>query len=330
MFRKTLILTLLITLLVGCAPAPQTTPEVDPAPTEVASTEAAATEAPTEEAAALTFTDGLGREVTLAAPAQRIVTLAPSLTEFVFAVGAGEQLVGRDDLSDFPAEASDIASIGSTFGDINTEAILALEPDLVLAAEINTPEQVQELESLGLTVYYLSNPLTYDELYEQVNLFGQLTGHEEEAAALAESLAARVEAVTSAIATAAEKPTVFYEIDGTDPAKPWTTGPGTFINTMITMAGGVNIGGVLSDAFAQISAEEIVAQDPDIIILGDVVYGVTIESVAERAGWADLTAVKEGSIFAFDDNLASRPGPRLVDGLEELLKILHPELVITQ
>ncbi|MBK6648105.1 MAG: ABC transporter substrate-binding protein [Anaerolineales bacterium] len=326
MFRKTLILTLLITLLVGCAPAPQTTPEVDPAPTEVASTEAAATEAETY----LVASDGLGREVTLAAPAQRIVTLAPSLTEFVFAVGAGEQLVGRDDLSDFPAEAADVASIGSTFGDINTEAILALEPDLVLAAEINTPEQVQELESLGLTVYYLSNPLTYDELYEQVNLFGQLTGHEEEAAALAESLAARVEAVTSAIATAAEKPTVFYEIDGTDPAKPWTTGPGTFMDTMITMAGGVNIGGVLSDAFAQISAEEIVAQDPDIIILGDVVYGVTIESVAERAGWADLTAVKEGSIFAFDDNLASRPGPRLVDGLEELLKILHPELVVMQ
>ena len=200
----------------------------------------------------------------------------------------------------------------------------------MLAAEINTPEQVQELESLWLTVYYLSNPLTYDELYEQVNLFGQLTGHEEEAAALAESLAARVEAVTSAVATAAEKPTVFYEIDGTDPAKPWTTGPGTFMDTMITLAGGVNIGGVLSDAFAQISAEEIVAQDPDIIILGDVVYGVTIESVAERAGWADLTAVKEGSIFAFDDNLASRPGPRLVDGLEELLKILHPELVVMQ
>ncbi len=326
MFRKTLILTLLITLLVGCAPAPQTTPEVDPAPTEVASTEAAATEAETY----LVASDGLGREVTLAAPAQRIVTLAPSLTEFVFAVGAGEQLVGRDDLSDFPAEAADVASIGSTFGDINTEAILALEPDLVLAAEINTPEQVQELESLGLTVYYLSNPLTYDELYEQVNLFGQLTGHEEEAAALAESLAARVEAVTSAVATAAEKPTVFYEIDGTDPAKPWTTGPGTFMDTMITMAGGVNIGGVLSDAFAQISAEEIVAQDPNIIILGDTLYGVTIESVAERAGWADLTAVKEGSIFAFDDNLASRPGPRLVDGLEELLKILHPELVVMQ
>lgn len=330
MFRKTLILTLLIALLIGCAPA-QTAPTVDSAPTEVTLTEAVSAEATAEEfAPALTLTDGLGREVTLAAPAQRIVTLAPSLTEFVFAVGAGSQLVGRDELSDFPAEAAGVDSIGSTFGDLNTEAILALEPDLVLAAEINTPEQVSELEDLGLTVYYLSNPLTYDELYEQVNLFGQLTGHEEEAVALAESLAARVEAVESAVANAAEKPTVFYEIDGTDPAKPWTTGPGTFMDTMIALAGGVNIGGVLSDPFAQISAEEIVAQDPNIIILGDTLYGITIESIAERAGWADLTAVKEGNIFAFDDNLASRPGPRLVDGLEELLKILHPELVVTQ
>ncbi|MBI2330608.1 MAG: ABC transporter substrate-binding protein [Chloroflexi bacterium] len=327
MFRKTLVLTLLIALLAACAPAAQSTPVVEPVSTEILATEAPATEAVAE---GLTFTDGLGREVTLAAPAQRIVTLAPSLTEFVFAVGAGSQLVGRDELADFPAEAANVASIGSAFGDLNTEAILALEPDLVLAAGINTPEQVQELEGLGLTVYYLANSLTYDELYEQVNLFGQLTGHEEEAAALAESLAARVEAVESVVATATEKPTVFYEIDGTDPAKPWTTGPGTFMDTMITKAGGVNIGGVLSDSFAQISVEEIVAQDPNIIILGDTLYGVTIESIGERTGWGDLTAVKEGNIFAFDDNLASRPGPRLVDGLEELLKILHPELVVSQ
>ncbi|MBI3161036.1 MAG: ABC transporter substrate-binding protein [Chloroflexi bacterium] len=327
MLRKTLLITLLIIAsLTACGPSATAIPTEKPIATEPVTS--VPTEAPVDSS--ITLTDGLGREVKLDAPAQRIVVLAPSLTEFVFAVGAGNQLVGRDDLSDFPAEAADVASIGSTFGDLNTEAILALNPDLVLAAEINTPEQVKELEGLGLTVYYISNPLTYDELYEQVKLFGQLTGHEEEAAALAEALAARVEAVKSAVATAATKPTVFYEIDGTDPAKPWTTGPGTFMDTMITMAGGVNIGGVLSDPFAQISVEEIVAQDPNIIILGDTLYGVTIESIVARAGWADLAAVKEGSIFAFDDNLASRPGPRLVNGLEELLKILHPELAVTQ
>ncbi len=302
MLRKTLLLTLLFMLLLS----------------------ACGSAAPSGD---LTFTDGLGREVKFNGPAQRVVSLAPSLTEILFAVGADSQVVGRDDFSDYPTEALNVASIGSTFGDLNTEAILALEPDLVLAAEINTPEQVKSLEDLGITVYYLKNPVTFAEMYEQVRLVGQFTGHEDEAEALAESLSTRVEAVEAAVADVTEKPTIFYEIDGTDPSKPWTTGPGTFMDTMITMAGGVNIGGVLSDSYAQISVEEIVLQDPDVIVLGDTAFGVTIESIAERAGWADLTAVQENQIFAFDDNLASRPGPRLVDGLEELLKILHPELV---
>lgn len=327
MVRKTLLLTLLITLLTACAP--QATATVAPVATEIVVTEAPATEIPTD-VPAMTYVDGLGREIILNGPAQRVISLAPSLTEVLFAIGAGAQVVGRDDFSDFPAEVANVASIGSTFGPLNTEAIVALEPDLVVAAEINTPEQVKSLEDLGITVYYFKNPADFDGMYNDLETMGTLTGHEDEAAALVESLSARVEAVESAVATITEKPTVFYEIDGTDPAKPWTTGPGTFMDMMITKAGGVNIGGVLSDSYAQISVEEIVLQDPNIIVLGDTLYGVTIESIAQRAGWGDLTAVKEGSIFAFDDNLASRPGPRLVDGLEELLKILHPELVPVQ
>ncbi|MCI0556714.1 MAG: cobalamin-binding protein [Anaerolineae bacterium] len=305
MLRKTLLFTLLLVLLAACAPQATPTP------------------------AALTFTDGLGREVKLEGPAQRVISLAPSLTEVFFAVGAGSQVVGRDDFSDYPVEAQNVASIGSTFSDLNTEAILALEPDLVVAAEINTPEQVKSLEDLGIAVYYFANPVSFKDMFDQLELAGTMTGHKEEATALVESLTQRVEAVEAAVAGVTEKPTAFYEIDGTDPVKPWTTGPGTFMDTMITMAGGVNIGGVLSDQFAQISVEEIVSQDPDFIILGDTAFGVTVESIGARAGWSDLTAVKEGKIFPFDDNLASRPGPRLVDGLEDLLAILHPELVPT-
>lgn len=324
MLRKFFVLTLLIALLAACAP--QATATVAPAATEVPATQAA-TAVPATEAAVVAFTDGLGREVKLEGPAQRVVSLAPSITEFLFAVGAGSQTVGRDEMSNFPEEALNVASIGSTYGDLNTEAILALKPDLVIAAQANTPEQVKALENLGVTVYYLNNPVTFAELFEQVELFGQLTGHEEEASALAESLSVRVDAVTAATANFVEKPKVFYEIDGTDASKPWTTGAGTFIDTIIAMAGGVNIGGVLSEPYAQISVEEIVLQNPDFILLGDAAYGVTAESVAARPGWADLTAVKSGAIIPFDDNLASRPGPRLVDGLEEMLKILYPELV---
>ena len=322
MFRKILIFTLLIGLITACAP--QAVPTVDSAPTEIPATEVVTEEPISTEP---TYIDGLGREIYLVGPAQRIVSLAPSITELLFAVGAGDQVVGRDDFSDFPAEALDVASIGSTYAALNTEAILALNPDLVIAAEVNTPEQVKSLEDLGITVYYLKNPITFDELYDQVRWAGTITGHEDEAVTLAESLSARVDAIESAVSTVTDKPTVFYELDGTDTSKPWTTGAGTFMDTMISMAGGVNIGGVLSEAYAQISVEEIVLQNPDFIILGDALYGVTIESIAQRTGWADLTAVQENQIFVFDDNLASRPGPRLVDGLEALLAILHPELI---
>ncbi|MFN8427647.1 MAG: cobalamin-binding protein [Anaerolineales bacterium] len=323
MLRKFFVLTLLIALLAACAP--QATATVAPAATDAPATQAA-TAIPATEAAGITLTDGLGREVKLEGPAQRIVSLAPSITEFLFAVGAGSQTVGRDDASNFPEAALNVTSIGTTYGDLNTEAIVALTPDLVIAAQANTPEQVKSLEDLGITVYYLKDPVTFAELFTQVELFGQLTGHEEEANALADSLSARVDAVTAAVANVTEKPKVFYEIDGTDASKPWTTGPGTFIDTMINMAGGVNVGGVLSAPYAQISAEEIVSQNPDIIVLGDAAFGVTSESVAARAGWGEITAVKDGNIFPFDDSLASRPGPRLVDGLEQLAKLLHPEL----
>jgi iron complex transport system substrate-binding protein len=163
-------------------------------------------------------------------------------------------------------------------------------------------------------------------LYENLSLVGRLTGHEAEAAQLADALAARVAAVADAVKGATTRPKVFYEIDASDPTKPWTTGPGTFMDTFIALAGGENVGAALSDAYAQISSEALVSQNPDIILLGDAAYGVTAESVGQRAGWEDLAAVKAGQVYPFDDNLASRPGPRLVDGLEALAGILHPEL----
>ena len=322
MFRKTLVLTLLIALLAACAPAVQTTPVVDSASTEAPATEAPATEAVAE---GLTFTDGLGREVTLAAPAQRVVSLAPSNTELLFAIGAGDQVVGRDELSDYPEEAKAVESIGSAFQNLNVEMIISLQPDLVLAAEINTPEQVKQLEDAGLTVYYLNNPTTLEGLYENLEIVAQLTGRETEAAELVESLKARVAAVDEKIAPLSSRISVFYQIDSTDPAKPYTAGKGTFINLLIERAGGYNIASEL-DGYPQLSVEEIVAADPAFIILGDSMWGMTPEQVAARPGWENLSAVKNGNVMPFDDNLVSRPGPRLVDGLEALAKLLRPEL----
>jgi iron complex transport system substrate-binding protein len=196
----------------------------------------------------------------------------------------------------------------------------------VLAAEINSPDQVTELEKLGMTVYYLKNPKDMAGLYANLQTVGQLTGHTVDAAALVESLKTRVAAVDTAIAKSTGKPKVFYEVDGSDPAKPWTTGPGSFMDTLITQAGGVNAGTKLPIEWAQISQEELIIQNPDIVLLGDAKFGTTVETVKQRAGWIAIKAVKDGQVVPFDDDLVSRPGPRLVDGLEALARVIHPEM----
>lgn len=301
MFRKIFYLTLLLALfLTGCGPA------------SIASGEK-------------TLTDDLGRSVVLNGTPQRIISMAPSVTEILYAVGASGQVVGRDQFSDYPAEAANVMDIGSTYEALNTELIVSLKPDLILAAEINTPEQVQALENLGLTVYYLKNPVTIEEMYEDMGFLAQLTGHESEATAAIEALKKRVAAVDEKIMPLSSRFSVFYEVDGTDPAKPFTAGKGTFITLLIERAGGHNIASDV-DGYPQLSLEQVVAADPAFIILGDAKFGTTPESIAQRPGWANLSAVKNGKVFPFDDDLVSRPGPRMVDGLEELAKLLRPEL----
>lgn len=328
MFQKFLLVTLLVALMAACAPQATPTAPLEPAATEVPLTEPPATQDPTEPAmtTTLTITDGLGREISLAGPAQRVVSLAPSNTEILFAIGAGSQVVGRDEFADYPPEATSIQSVGGSMGEYSSEAILALEPDLVLAAEINPPELVKQLEDLGLTVYYLKNPTTLEEMYANLGIVGQLTGHD--VTDLVESLKARVAAVDAKIKTVTDKPVVFYEIDATDPTKPYTYGPGTFGDLLIARAGGVNLAtaaGII-DPYPQVSLEQVVATNPDVIVLGDSMWGVAPEAVEARPGWEGLAAVTGKQVYPFDDNLVSRPGPRLVDGLEQLAKLLHPEL----
>jgi len=325
MSRKLLFALLIVTLfLAACGPSVTATP----AP---AATQPPATEQPTAilqpTVAPIVLTDGLGRTVTLTGPAQRVVSLAPSNTEILFAVGAGAQVVGRDESSDYPAEAAALPTVGGWSG-FSAEAIVALQPDLVLgmAGDFNSPELAASLEQLGLTVYYLPNPATLEEVYAAIETVGALTGHTSEAAALVESLERRVAAVDEKIMPLSYRPLVFFELDATDPSKPFTSGPGTFIDLLIDRAGGINIGSQLQGAWAQISIEELLVTNPNVIVLGDSRYGETLEKVARRVGWDTLKAVQDGKVYPIDDNLFVRPGPRLVDGLEALAKLLHPEL----
>jgi iron complex transport system substrate-binding protein len=196
----------------------------------------------------------------------------------------------------------------------------------VLAAQINTEDQVKAIENLGITVYYLANPTDLNGLYANLETVGELTGHSSDAATLVASLQQRVSKVEDALANVTQKPLVYYELDGTDSAKPWTPGPNTFLTQLVKLAGGRSVGEALTSDYAQISLESLLVQNPDIILLGDAAYGTTAAQVAQRSGWSALAAVKANKIYAFDDNLISRPGPRMINGLEALAKLLHPEV----
>jgi len=325
-----LLFTMVGLLLSACGPEAATTPasNPEPEPATVAEPTQAPVPEPTEDPAPekMIFTDDMDNTIELDGYPQRIVSISASTTEILFSIGAGKQIVGRDEYSVYPEEALDITSVGAMWDELPVEAILALEPDLIVAAQIISEDQVLGLRDLGLNVYWQSNPTNYEELWENLRDFARLTGHEDETEALIADLEARVKAVQEKIAPVSYLPSVFYELDATDPSNPWTTGSGTFIDYIITQAGGINAASSLEGEYAQISSEELIAVNPDIILLADAPYGTTAESVAERPGWNVITAVSENALYPIDPNMMSVPGPRLVNALEETARLLHPEL----
>ena len=311
-------------LLAACGSANQ----VEPTPVPQEPTSVPDTPVPTEEPQPkqIVITDDLGIELVLETPVHSIVSMTPSLTEILFSVGGGDRLVGRDSNSMYPEAALAVKDLGGMWDGIPIEDILALEPDLILAGENFAAEAIQELRDLGLTVYWQANPDDFDGLYKNIKQIAVLTGTENEAEILVSSIQDRVSALDKTLEEAAETPLVFYELDASEPASPFTTGSGTFISYIIGKAKGQNLGDVLDGEWAQISSEELVAQNPDFILLADALYGVTPEIVAERAGWSEIKAVVDGNLYPFDPFILSVPGPRLIDGFEQVAEILHPEL----
>ncbi|MEM0344038.1 MAG: cobalamin-binding protein [Thermoplasmata archaeon] len=273
-----------------------------------------------EDGGAFTIIDDYGRVVTLDGIPQRIVSVAPTPTEILFAVGAGDQVVGVDDYSDYPAEVENLTRVGSYT--LNLEAIVALQPDLIVASDLVPRAQLEQLRSQGIP-YVIFADRTLEDVFKTIRLAGLITGHVDEADALAASLASRVEAVTSkTLAENVTKPRVYLEY-----YPYWTYGPGSFGDDLIILAGGENIAHNTSSEYPNVASEFVIGQDPEIIVFTTgVMSTTTAESIASRPGWENITAVVNGAIYGIDDNLVSRYGPRIVDGLEQLAAIIHPEL----
>jgi iron complex transport system substrate-binding protein len=275
-----------------------------------------------KESSHFTVTDDLGREIYIEETPEAVVSLAPSITEILFRLDLGEKVVGVTAHCDYPEDAKDKPQVGGYFS-TSLESILDQTPDLILADGYDPV--IEEIKELGIPLLVLQ-PTDISGIFKDIKLIGQVMNEEKDAAKLVDSLQQRLDTVAGNTANAADRPTVFYEIDASDQTKPWTVGPGSFADALITLAGGQN---VLKEgaAYRQINLESLLSADPDIVILGDYPY-VTPEQVMARTGvWQGLPAVKDGRVRAISNpDLTSRPGPRIIDGLEEMARIIHPEL----
>ena len=261
-------------------------------------------------------TDDASRTVTVAAEPERIVSLAPANTEILFALGLGDRVVGVTSFDDYPAEVADIEKVGD-FAGPNIEAIAAAAPDLVLATGGVQADVITQLEELGAVVIAV-DPLTLDGVYEDITEVAAVTNRVAEGERVVADMRAAVDEVTAAV-EGREPVTAFVEI-AQNPL--FTPGKGTLLDELVTLAGGRNV--VTAEGWVPYSAEQVVKDDP-------AVYMATLGSMSapdeleKRAGFKDLSAVKSGRVVILEDNLVSRPGPRVVEGLRLIAAALHPE-----
>ncbi len=270
-----------------------------------------------------TYTDDTGREITIDEIPQRIVSHVPAITEMLFALGLEERVVGVSDYCDYPEAAKLKPSVGNYFNP-SLEKIVALDPDLVLTD--GHSESIKGLEGLGIT-FIVIDPKDIDGIFKDIELAGRITGTQARARKLIKDMKKDMSDVVNRVKDA-PKIRVFYIIDATDLNNPWTAGPGSFADSLITMAGGENIAAQAQGAWVQFSLEVVLASDPEIIIL-PAKHGTasTLPEVLKgHPAWREVTAVKQDRIYTLDGDLVDRPGPRIVQGLEEIAKIIHPEL----
>ncbi|HMK93218.1 MAG TPA: cobalamin-binding protein [Thermoleophilia bacterium] len=267
----------------------------------------------------ITVTDDAGQQVTLDQPAARVVSIAPANTEIAFAIGAGDKVVAGTSYDDYPAQAKSLPKIGD-FQSPSVEKIVSFKPDLVLATLGIQAGLRTKLEKLGVKVYAV-DPATLDKTYADLTNLGRLLGVSDKADALVAQMKQRAQAVTDKTASA-QSAKVFVEIY----SKPlMTAGKGTLISDLVKLAGGSNIGDGAGTGFPAYNSEVLLQQDPDVYIAttGSM---QTPGQIAKRQGYSALTAVKDGRVYVVEDNLIVRPGPRLIDGLEQLARMIHPEL----
>jgi iron complex transport system substrate-binding protein len=271
----------------------------------------------TPEPAATTAAPGTTDPAATGDVYERIISLSPTATEMLYAIGAGDQVIAVDDFSNYPEEAAEKMS-GLSGYEPNLEAIAGFEPDLVVTDGTN-PDLLAGLDSLDIDHWEGPAAVTVEDSYDQIEQLGALTGRLGEAAEVVAQMQAGIEEVQADVPELEEPLTYFHELDDSY----FTVTSDTFIGSVYSMVGLRNIADLAeTDAgpYPQLNAEFVIASDPDLVFLACTKYcGTTAESVGERPGWADVSAVRNGGVIEMDDDIASRWGPRIVDYLRAVV-----------
>ncbi|AEB76063.1 ABC transporter substrate-binding protein [Clostridium botulinum C/D] len=267
----------------------------------------------------LKIKDSYNREVTIDKEPTRIVSIAPNITETVFALGKGDRLVGRTDYCDYPESAKKVTTIGSLTKP-NIEKIVELKPDVVIASTHFKKDVLSKLEKLNIKVVVLYGVETFDGVYDTINKVGEVLNAKSQASKLVSTMKEKVINVTNKVKNAS-KPKVYYVVSYGKMGDFTATGD-TFIGKIIEMAGGINV--AKDSTRWQYSIEKLVEKNPDIIICSK--YFDTKKGIEMSNGYKDLKAVKNRKLIEIDNNLLDRQGPRIADGLDALAKIIHPDL----
>jgi iron complex transport system substrate-binding protein len=269
-------------------------------------------------------TDQVGRTLVVPENPTRVIALAPSITEIIYDLGQEKRLVGVTQYSTYPSEAELLPRVGS-YVRLDIEKIVALKPDLCLATKDGNPKHiVDKIVSLGIPVYVI-NPQNLQQIMDTITRLGSLLHAEQTAAALVSDMEKRIGQVQARVKNMPDRPRVFFQID----AEPlFSAGTDTFIHELIELAGGINTtAGEVS--YPRYSWEDIIVLQPEIVLISSMAGGLAPEYLLNSwKKWNLLSAVKNNQIFVVDAELFDRPTPRLVDGLEVIAAIIHPELFI--
>jgi len=319
-----LTLALILILAASCAKTPaETSPSPDPvSPAPAASETPEATPTP-DTYYPLTITDMMGLEVTISKPVEKAIVLTAGDAEIVYALGKGDIVIGRGAYCDYPAEILSLPSLESGY-ETNVEQIIAMQPDIVFLGTMNqSAAQIQQIKDAGIPVV-VSNAQTIEETYTAIEMIGKALDANDEA----DEIITGMKAAFAALSAMQPDPgkTVYIEVSSLVWGTPWTAGKGSFMDDIVTVLGLTNIFSDLDGAWAEVSEEQIIERNPDYIVTVRMYYGDDqpdeIEEISSRAGWENVTAVKNGAIYLVADDSMTRPAPRLVNGATDLANFI--------